>query len=674
MNKSNVQNTIPLDHTLHGYQNGHTLLASSIDLPTETKRQLLIMSDMSGASMCKGYEEYITGYPVKEIGCYALAKTWYAPEMTRPGCVWTQTILIRFTDLINVTDYEGLLSLFKRPEKEHDYSYFTGKLDLELGIPTGNGIEETVMSRNSLHQVIQSLYSDSNTPLFIESSNANTYEKLLLCIWLQQWPRLKRNFSFCTGSIGARSFNNKFLDLQVIPFLDALPKSEQVTFLNRDFSSDSSLETWSKVIVDDLYSPSSLRKFINSFGADVKATKKSFKSLSLVYSNLVPKVTLECKEMIDLLAREFADSNDAVSLKSFALDEYAEKRPANNKISGLENIDVLFELATTENFKAFDPNKLKLNEHLKELFEHYPEQVFEMFDRMLDSKINPLGVEMLREIAKRTGAINFDSLADKSAKVIQAFIHINPEIVYNDSFWNVGFATQQENLNVLMKPGIRENISWSRLLPVVLEKNISVDFETLSQLDFNVVDFLLSWSISEKGGDLSYRWKRFLQDHPQGIMEWLKNQNRVNKATVQILVDLLNPNARVVISYGTDIWQKILSLPKQDLGFAELCRLKAFTLAIGFNNSDQGARDLIVSSLEPVYAALLDNKLEYSSWQPIERHTKPLAWWNDWDKAKKLVIAVIEMSQANKWPAATFGKMFTDKRVADRFLSHYRNI
>jgi hypothetical protein len=675
MNKSRAQNSIPLDHTLHGYQNGHTLLSASIDLPSEAKRQLLVMSDMSGTSMHKGYEEYITGYPIKDIGCYALAKTWYAPEMARPGCVWTHTILIRFTDLINVTDYEALISLYKRPQKELDYGYYGEKLDLELSEPRYTVLKETAYPYKLVYKIIYDLYSNSNSPLFIENSSADSYQKLLLCIWLQQWPRLKRNFSFCTGSIGARSINNKLLDLQVVPFFEVLPKSEPINYVTPGVTNEIGSEQWCNTIVDDLYRPSSLRKYINSFGADVKATKKSFKSLALVYPNLVPKVNLECGQMIKLLSNEFPKIDEAATLKSFALDAYAEKNTSATKNSGLENVKVLYELATTEGYSAFDPTKLRLREHIKELYDQKPEQVFEMFDRMLDSQINPLGVEMLQEVAKRSGSLNFD-LIDKNEKVIQSFVHINSEIVYNESFWNVSWARQQENLGLLLTPRLRDNINWGRLIAILLEKNIDIDFNSLQQIDLNVVDFLLSWLNSDKvgGGAASLKWKLFLGDRPETVMQWLKTQEKVNSTVINLLIELLNPNSEVVVTRGTDVWRKLLLGTKQTLSYPEENRLKSFILALAFNNSNEGSLDLVVSSFETVYSALLNNNLDYSSWQLLERHTKPLVWWNDWDKARKLAIALVEISKKNKWPAAAFGKMFKDKKVAERFLSHYRNM
>src|ERR1041384_859427 len=99
---------------LHGYVDGHGLIRSSSKVPADTAHLMLIMSDMSGPSMIRGFETYLTGYPLREIKSYALARTWYAPEMKRPGCVWTHTLIIRNTDLGYLPDLLSLMDLFKR--------------------------------------------------------------------------------------------------------------------------------------------------------------------------------------------------------------------------------------------------------------------------------------------------------------------------------------------------------------------------------------------------------------------------------------------------------------------------------------------------------------------------------------------------------------------------------
>src|SRR5881394_1242141 len=106
---------VVIQQTLHGYAEGHRLLDGSIKLPDELARLVLRMTDLSGNSVVSGFEEYLTGYPLESANMYAFAKTWYASEMPRPGCVWTHTLFIPSSRMAEITDLQALVALFVRP-------------------------------------------------------------------------------------------------------------------------------------------------------------------------------------------------------------------------------------------------------------------------------------------------------------------------------------------------------------------------------------------------------------------------------------------------------------------------------------------------------------------------------------------------------------------------------
>jgi len=75
---------IVVQQALHGYGDGHRLLAGSASLQTPDARAMLVLSDTSGASAKLPLEGYLTGYPLSKSGKYVLARTWAAPEVSRP--------------------------------------------------------------------------------------------------------------------------------------------------------------------------------------------------------------------------------------------------------------------------------------------------------------------------------------------------------------------------------------------------------------------------------------------------------------------------------------------------------------------------------------------------------------------------------------------------------------
>ena len=105
-----TRDRIKVDQTLHGYNDGHRLIEGSLKLPQSDARTMLVLSDASGSGSRIPANGYITGYPLAESGKYVLARTWAAPEMSRPGCVWTHSLLIDFADLARLGSVDDLLA------------------------------------------------------------------------------------------------------------------------------------------------------------------------------------------------------------------------------------------------------------------------------------------------------------------------------------------------------------------------------------------------------------------------------------------------------------------------------------------------------------------------------------------------------------------------------------
>src|SRR5689334_13568298 len=88
-----------LHQCLHGYSDGHRLLACSTTLTEEAQAALLVLTDLPDGVPSSGFQPFLTGYPLQGTSFFALARTWAAPELPRPGCVWTHTLLIPFPEL-----------------------------------------------------------------------------------------------------------------------------------------------------------------------------------------------------------------------------------------------------------------------------------------------------------------------------------------------------------------------------------------------------------------------------------------------------------------------------------------------------------------------------------------------------------------------------------------------
>lgn len=114
-----------IEQALHGYNKGHGLLASSFPMkPTEDSSLMAYLSDWTGYRDESEEDSYVTFYPLEQGRKYAFAKTWYASEMERPGCVWTHTLIVDLDDMDRNFDFRVLKDYFHRPQID-DYEEYS---------------------------------------------------------------------------------------------------------------------------------------------------------------------------------------------------------------------------------------------------------------------------------------------------------------------------------------------------------------------------------------------------------------------------------------------------------------------------------------------------------------------------------------------------------------------
>ena len=179
-----------VDQCLFGYEDGHRLLASSLPLGDESSL-LTELSDLAPGTIFGSSEGYWTGLPIASLGRYVLMRTWPAPEMSRPGCVWTHALLLEPLLLEVISDLSILQSLFLRPEKPTDRARYRTKVDVSahLASPIAKRQKSSVLT-----SLLSALYGTHTSS--IEIQQPGELDAPLFNVWSQQWPRLRRNFRF----------------------------------------------------------------------------------------------------------------------------------------------------------------------------------------------------------------------------------------------------------------------------------------------------------------------------------------------------------------------------------------------------------------------------------------------------------------------------------------------
>ncbi len=205
----------PVHQALHGYDNGHRLLASSRRVDDDDLWLIDRLSDASGQRPAPDNDGYLTGYPLPSGTAYALARTWYMPSPPRPNIVWTHTLLVPLA-MLEAERMDALLQLLTGPTDEAAdgrWEAYRAPLD----VTGGTKARPRRADRAAARQVLDALYGRGDGPVSLEVNGLRKRDELCVAVWEQQWPRLRGHFSFCSGALEPRRTTHGPFDLMLMP-------------------------------------------------------------------------------------------------------------------------------------------------------------------------------------------------------------------------------------------------------------------------------------------------------------------------------------------------------------------------------------------------------------------------------------------------------------------------
>jgi len=293
-----------VDQCLFGYEDGHRLLASSLPLG-DALSLLTELSDLAPGTHFGESDGYWTGLPVASLGRYVLMRTWPAPEMSRPGCVWTHALLIDPIILGAIKDLSVLQAAVFRPSKPADKVRYRISLDIKA-VETGDAVENQDVEVVTM--LLSTLYGGLTSP--VEIREPGELDIPLFALWSQQWPRLRRNFRFQTAA-------SRALKKESAVRFDLLA---QLRSPNRyEKKSRTQNPEWIVAAIEDAHyrKGGSLRSFLWRYGQDVRRQRGSFRPLTEIY------LLHNCESahsVFRVICKFFSDKHDALSLKQDLVD------------------------------------------------------------------------------------------------------------------------------------------------------------------------------------------------------------------------------------------------------------------------------------------------------------------------------------------------------------------
>jgi hypothetical protein len=644
---------IVLNQTLHGYADGHQLIASSTDLTRDQQTLLLVMSDLSGPAFRTGFESYLTGYPLKTSGFYCFARTWFAPELPRPGCVWTHTLIVKNEDLARIQSFSALNDVFRRPEYPEVFERYES--EIVLG---DSAARRPVLRAKDGREIMWGLY-ETERQIVVPTDAPRTYEDFVLALLDQQWPRLRRNFKFCTGALSIRETE---FDLSMSPPEITHSIGTQGLIVKAGMDRSSTSAAWLDLAEEDLYADLSqfeYRRFLWHFGPDFTEGRATFRPLTEFF---VALQTRDIKRIGDrflsMLARFFPEQQDAKRLKSelFGLaGEYVWK------FGDEEAVTRLLTTHSSANVLGRDTAALKA-------------RAIRQCRRNL-AVATDLAGQAAQEHDDRAqqfleGYFEYAHTSDEAILLMPARLLVQmsndyPTIITNASLWG-----RKDYFDI-----VRQVLARLRLNSGEMRRAVEsmIGARAWDALDLVVKEFdadalvqILAVVEASKSETLEYaaQFYKVIASRPYTLRGLIK-ERKIGPKAIRLLSSELDPRPFSV----EDDLMPFVEAANLQIPFLEnrrSIRSHVFFFCIGLASRGPNAAILLAYSFTSVYEAAKADAIA-DMWDDVE----PLMVWRNpsWDKCGKLVKTVARAFLDESLPLVYFPKTFVREEEFSRALA-----
>lgn len=655
-----------IHQALHGYSDGHRLIESSITIPNELDRLMLRLSDLSGRNVVPGFEEYLTGYPLIPMKMFALAKTWYASEMPRPGCVWTHTLLIpnsRFT----TPSLDIFLSLFRRPQKGGLPG--TYRDPISVSALEANRAKQTVADCHpATARFLNLYYGEPTKPILIPAQSPVEYEQLIFAFWSQQWQFLRLTLTFSTGSLAARHIDGRALDVQCVPvplLRDVELESQEqgmspLTLTERP----EPMAEWSLQAANDLevHKGGKLRSFLWDVSEPTNH-RADFKPFVLVHKALRDGVKPE--SLIALVAGLFPSPSRSGRLKRLLFGDPADRSEWN----AADETSLLMVLGASEHHAAFDGESLQLKKRGEKIScDHRSAQ--KILEQLFCSPVTPFGSEILVGLIS---AMNIEAVREVTStqpRFLATIVEANPGLATSARVWELAGNRKHELLDSVTRsrnldPKVVRGVVWA-LLDSRLDDFTRRAFEVWGR---EAVFSALDW-VQKNGVAIPNDCRGALTFHVSTVVEWVESGPAKTPQVLRAAASVLAPYSYEICDRDTQVWYRAFESASED----ESLYLFAFILALALGNAPPSPRKLIKDSFEIVYRAAWDEKISDKAWEILDPIVPHLMWPNDWDRCERMRRGLISAFVRHGWPATELPHLIPDAAIRDQLLGSAQRV
>lgn len=628
---------IHVHQCLFGYDDGHRLIASSLPLGNEATA-LTELSDLAPGTIFSGSDGYWSGVPAPSIGRYALMRTWPAPEMPRPGCVWTHALLIEPAALGQLTDLAALTTLASRPTSQFDRERYRERLLFDpVRAPSQLVNKADREDVGVIAGLLEALYADADAAIAVPAPGRIDME--VFAVWSQQWPRLRRNFRFQTAvTRDARSSSAVRLDV-------SLRLGSAVGHATRIAGEQPWLDD---AVLDAVAGGGRLREFLWRYGADVRKQRGSFRPLASISALSGGAELGSGAAILELITHSFPELEDAALLKQDVVDGVV--------VPGAQ-LDVLWYVLANGGDAVFPPPTEAGVSRLALLWPVRPDDLLNIAETTADGE-EPLARAMFNTVTGAVPLADFWRLTASYPRVRYRMVEARPELLLSSDLAALDNTTVATLVSLAPTGSPIASELVSRLLPrddVLLAETLTDRFprEVASQA-----------IAAADGGTVHVgrAWIRGLVGRPEVILDPAVMGPITRTSLLHELGEALGWLTPAVLAGGTEPWIAALVDINSDLDDDRRDALRAFMVALALASGGDGGRRLLEKFFEAVHERILKSRLPWRASDILSPLLPELPWGRGWDFGLKLRLAVAAAYSAYEYPPSSFSTLAHGKK------------
>jgi len=617
-----------VDQCLFGYEDGHRLLASSIPLGDEISL-LTELSDVAPGAVFGDSDGYWTGLPVASLGRYALMRTWPAPEMARPGCVWTHALLIDPIFLETVDDLSVLQFAVVRPTSAEGMSGYREKVHLKR---TESSSRLNVTDDKLVAPLLAALYETMSSP--IEILRPGELDAALFAVWSQQWPKLRRNFRFQTAaSRTIKSANPVRFDVTAL----------LVPARNSSNEADINRPAWLTDAVNDIRKGNSgvLRVFLWHYGRDVRRQRGSFRPLTEIHRLNSHADSTTVEYLSHLIYEAFPDARDAYCLKQDLVDGLL--------VPAIQTKLLLTILSGDKQAASLMP--LPSSVGMERLINAWPSESndFLTLIEITECDDDPLVWNLHQTLMRAACTHDFWNLSKAHPVVQSLMVKYSPDLLFTAKVLPNDDRLADLICHIpLHAEGLERFVST--LLVKHNDRLIENIFQRFPELTASCVIAGLSCGVILG----SSPWMISLCHHPHLLL----NDSILGRVPrTRILFDIavhLGWFTQEVMEVGISPWLQALLKSENDVQGQDMEVLACFLLVLACHSGNEEGLNIVELFYNAIHKKIMDADLCNRAAELLYPHLPEIGWFRNWDVGLRFRLLIANAFVKHRWAYERF--------------------